>query len=326
MSCRVTTEIFIRESQEVHKSKYDYSLSVYVAAKKKVKIICPIHGIFEQTPYAHRKRGSGCKACAQQYLATLYKSSTEDFIKSANLTHEVKYDYSNVDYVNAHTEVSIICPTHGEFFQKPDVHLRGANCPKCTRHSVSELTFIKDCSLLHNYKYDYSKVRYENSQSTIKIICPVHGEYLQKACYHIQGRGCRDCGKASANPVGFINKRYLGRNQDTLEKEISKLYILEMCRDNTTVFKAGVSKNLWSRVNDLKRAGFTVRVWATFNASTYATYILEMHLHSLLKPLRYLFKDNEKFGGHTECYKMSEDLVTDLINYIISIEELECPT
>lgn len=326
MSGRITTEIFIKESQIVHNYKYDYSLSVYIVAKKKVKIICPIHGIFEQTPYSHRKRGYGCKACAQQYLATLYKRSNEDFILAANNTHKLKYDYSNVVYVNAHTKVAIVCPIHGEFLQTPDVHLRGANCPVCTRHIVTESTFVKDCSLLHKYKYEYSKVNYENSQSIINIICPIHGEYLQRASCHIQGSGCRECGKANANPVGFINGRYLDRNQDALEKEMSKLYILELCREGITVFKVGVSKNLRSRVNDLKRVGFAVKVCATFEASTYATYILEMHLHSLLKPLRYLFKVEENFGGHTECYEIDEDLVTDLICYIISIEELECPT
>ena len=56
-----TTEQFIQESKEKFGDKYDYSLVEYKNAKTKVKIICPIHGVFEQRPDAHKK--SGCKEC-----------------------------------------------------------------------------------------------------------------------------------------------------------------------------------------------------------------------------------------------------------------------
>lgn len=36
-------EQFIGKAKEVHKNKYDYSEFVYVSAKTKGKIICPIH-------------------------------------------------------------------------------------------------------------------------------------------------------------------------------------------------------------------------------------------------------------------------------------------
>lgn len=57
-----------------------------------------------------------------------------DFIGSARQKHGDKYDYSKVNYVNADTKVCIICPIHGEFWQRPINHYkRGQGCPKCSQ-------------------------------------------------------------------------------------------------------------------------------------------------------------------------------------------------
>lgn len=61
---RLTTETFIEKANTVHSNKYDYSESVYVLKKIKVKIICPIHGVFTQSPSDHLN-GSGCQECAK---------------------------------------------------------------------------------------------------------------------------------------------------------------------------------------------------------------------------------------------------------------------
>ena len=44
---KLTQEEFIKRSIIFHKNKYDYSLSNYINNYTKVKIICPIHGVFE---------------------------------------------------------------------------------------------------------------------------------------------------------------------------------------------------------------------------------------------------------------------------------------
>ena len=53
---------FVNKALSIHGNKYDYSLVVYKNAKKKVKILCPEHGVFEQTPDAHLA-GKGCYKC-----------------------------------------------------------------------------------------------------------------------------------------------------------------------------------------------------------------------------------------------------------------------
>lgn len=57
---------FIEKSKLKHGFKYDYNLVIYESCRNKVKIICPIHGEFEQTPNAHLYAGSGCEKCARE--------------------------------------------------------------------------------------------------------------------------------------------------------------------------------------------------------------------------------------------------------------------
>ena len=67
------------------------------------------------------------------------KLSTEEFIKRARDVHGDKYDYSKVEYVNSTTKVCIICPIHGEFWQRPSHHTDGRGCKKC----ATEVTATK---------------------------------------------------------------------------------------------------------------------------------------------------------------------------------------
>jgi predicted nucleic acid-binding Zn-ribbon protein len=59
------TEEFIIKSELIHKNTYNYSLVDYKTTKIKVKLICNIHGIFEQSTHNHLK-GQGCPKCGRQ--------------------------------------------------------------------------------------------------------------------------------------------------------------------------------------------------------------------------------------------------------------------
>jgi hypothetical protein len=124
------TESFIEEAKKVHGDKYDYSKVNYVNGHTKVCIICPVHGEFWQTPNNH-VRNRNCPKCGQIATHDKQALTTEQFIAKAKEVHGEKYDYSNVKYVNNHTEVCIICHEHGEFWQKPMKHLVGHGCIKC---------------------------------------------------------------------------------------------------------------------------------------------------------------------------------------------------
>jgi len=81
---RLTRDEFISKVSRIHNNKYDYSLIDYVNNKKKVKILCEEHGIFEQTPQNHIA-GRGCPGCANVKVLNI-----DDFIYT--LMFMVTYD------------------------------------------------------------------------------------------------------------------------------------------------------------------------------------------------------------------------------------------
>ena len=62
---RVTTEDFVNRAREVHGDKYNYSKVEYERNDRKVRIICPEHGEFLQTPNKHLS-GQGCPECSNR--------------------------------------------------------------------------------------------------------------------------------------------------------------------------------------------------------------------------------------------------------------------
>ena len=60
------------------------------------------------------------------------KITQEEFICRAREVHGDKYDYSKAEYINSTTKVCIICPVHGEFWQRPVSHIcTKQGCQKC---------------------------------------------------------------------------------------------------------------------------------------------------------------------------------------------------
>ena len=56
-------EEFIEKSRQSQKNECDYSISKYTGSGKKVEIICPEHGKFEQFASAHCRGIVGCRRC-----------------------------------------------------------------------------------------------------------------------------------------------------------------------------------------------------------------------------------------------------------------------
>lgn len=127
-------------------------------------------------------------------------SSTVKFVGKAVLLHNNRYDYSDVEYTSQIDKVTIICPIHGAFKQRPKHHLQGQGCPKCMYDNKRTGTqnFIKDSAIVHSNKYDYSKVEYVNTQTKVVIICPTHGVFEQIPSNHLKGYGCRKCSNGNS--------------------------------------------------------------------------------------------------------------------------------
>ncbi len=216
---KLTTEEFIAKAKEIHGDKYDYSKVEYVNANTKVCIICLEHGEFWQKPVKHLI-GHGCMECGKNKISETISLTFEKFIRKAKNVHGDKYDYSKVDleHRNENGEVCIICPIHGEFWQKPSSHLYGFGCKKCgiekrnNSQRKSTEQFIEEARKIHGDKYDYSKVEYKGAFVDVCIICKKHGEFWQTPDSHLHGHGCKFClydilkNCRRSNKDEFINK------------------------------------------------------------------------------------------------------------------------
>lgn len=201
---KLEKENFIKKSIELHKNGYDeaiydYSNVNYINNSTKVCIICHKHGEFWQLPSNHLQ-GKGCQKCARERNIMSKKTTKEEFIKKAKAKHGDKYSYLKSDYVNNLTEICIICPIHGEFWQIPKVHLKGCGCPYCGHESSSskkrkELRdFIFEANIVHQNKYDYSQIKIMNNcKIKVPIVCPNHGIFYQSFSEHLKGKGCPLC-------------------------------------------------------------------------------------------------------------------------------------
>ena len=210
---KLNTEIFITRAQKVQGEKYEYSKVNYVDAPTKINIICRLHGSFLQKPHDHL-HGQGCPKCAGTQRGT-----AEAFIAGAQKVHGNLYEYSNVNYVNDLTKVSIVCKLHGPFLQSPNSHRRGQGCPNCGKlEQARKLTkttevFIAEAQKIHNNLYGYSKAKYVHGNKKVIIICKVHGQFLQVPNDHLKGAGCPICKnskgeKLVARVLDYLNISY----------------------------------------------------------------------------------------------------------------------
>lgn len=118
---------FVENAMKTHGNLYDYSKVSYQGSLNPVSIICFTHGVFRQIPKAHLS-GQGCPSCSPYPNK---RKTTSEFIRDAVKIHGNLYDYSLVDYKNAHSSVIIICSVHGAFEQKAYCHLNGHGCRTC---------------------------------------------------------------------------------------------------------------------------------------------------------------------------------------------------
>lgn len=154
MSRKVITEEFIKRAKETHGDKYDYSLVNYQKAKTKVKIVCPVHGMFEQMPSMHLK-GQGCPKCGTEATKKQKKMSEKEFESKASESHNFKYDYSLVKFSNLHEKIKIVCPIHGLFEQEANNHLRGQGCPECSKENGKSIGCKKIEKFLHDHQLKF---------------------------------------------------------------------------------------------------------------------------------------------------------------------------
>lgn len=165
MGKKLTTNDFNIKAKSIHNDKYNYSLVEYINSKEKVKIICPIHGMFEQTPNKHLQN-KGCSECGFIQRCLKATSNTKMFISKAIIKHGYKYDYSKVIYIGKEDKVDVICEKHGVFKQTPHNHLAGHGCPICCESKGEKE--IKNILIKYNVKFN-PQHRFNNCRNILPL-------------------------------------------------------------------------------------------------------------------------------------------------------------
>lgn len=209
--CRTKVSDFIKKARSIHGDKYNYDGIEYKNSQTNIKINCPIHGDFNQTPgnHTHKTNPQGCPECGGRTNWT-----QEKFIYRAKQVHGDKYTYDNVNFNNTKGKVIITCPEHGDFPQPPNKHLKGQGCPKCAPNSKgSSKSFIRKAIEIHGDKYNYEKVKYIGNHNNVIITCSIHGDFKQTPANHTRNSNPQGCPKCSGRYPLSTNDFILRANE-----------------------------------------------------------------------------------------------------------------
>lgn len=297
----MNTGDFICKASGIHSNRYTYSNSIYINKSTPILITCSTHGDFSILPssHLHNVKPSGCPRCNGKLI------TTEDFIIRAIAIHKGYYDYSKVVYVDAKTDVDIICSKHGPFRQKPYDHLRlrkcgrkPSGCKECgfekiaAKNKDSLSSFVDKADLVHGGVYDYTNSVYVDSRSKVLILCKIHGEFLQSASHHISGSGCPSC-----VTHGYICNSYFRDNPNRKDVEAIR-YVIKMEIEDEVFYKVGITTTTLAKrfASDLHK----IEVIDIFHGTLYECFLDEQRLLGINYINKYIPR-HRLAGGNSEC-------------------------
>jgi len=207
-SQKKTTEQFVQEATAKHGGAYDYSQTEYVNSHTNVKILCPLHGLFNQSPTSHLTK-SGCPDCSKLKRLEADRQKSVDSIQK-RLLEKTSGGVQMVEetFIKINAEAAFVCEKHGKFTRVVNTALYNPNtCLECFKESdSSNIREQLDVELNLNKKLKdgitYEPFKYVGSKKTsIKFNCPAHGQWsvLYGAIVR-NGVNCPKCVHANASP------------------------------------------------------------------------------------------------------------------------------
>lgn len=192
---RYNTNSFIEKAKNIHGNKYNYDLVEYVSCLSPIKIICKIHGEFEQKPQYHLQK-NGCPKCGKISYKEKMSFTKEKIIELAEPIHKENFIWESLEYNGLYKKSFIDCSIHGRIEIKLINMIRGHGCIKCGNNQITFEEFVKEANKIHNNKYIYVKNSWQGRiTDRIEIICPIHGFFKQRGNKHTRDgkQGCPRC-------------------------------------------------------------------------------------------------------------------------------------
>jgi len=200
------------------------------------------------------------------------------------------------EYIDSFTKVIIKDKDGYEYFYYPKQlsNLKNLNIKSAVNKT---LMFCQMSSKIHNSKYNYDKVNYSKSENELVIICPVHGEFKQRADLHLQGAGCFKCG----------HENHPGGMPSILSKDPEKmiyLYYMELENSDGKFYKIGLTiKEPKIRMQSLTKL-ISKKILEVQYGKIKDLYLMEQEYKKMFKEWGCSYQPLElKGNGATECFK-----------------------
>ena len=119
----------------------------------------------------------------------------DSFIEKANSIFNGKSSYEKVNYTDYKTEVTITCPIHGDFKQRPSNHLKGHGCPLCAKNGVKP-TLEAFSARFSDKMINLLEFEYKRATDAGKCLCERCGNvWYTTPMSLMKGSGCPRCAK-----------------------------------------------------------------------------------------------------------------------------------
>ncbi|WEI20106.1 GIY-YIG nuclease family protein [Acinetobacter proteolyticus] len=205
-----------------------------------------------------------------------------------------------VEYKGKREKVSIICPIHGAFQQRADIHLRGMVCPKCsTKAKLTKEDFVRKSQEHHGDRYDYTETVYIKSTLKVKIKCHKHGYFEQRASAHLLGQWCPNCFLSPLSKTSYqklCSEKYKGN---------SNLYLVRCYSENESFLKVGIcATTVEQRFATISKLPYKFELIKKIEDRATKIWDMEKKIHKWLSKYRYTPKIG--FAGMGECYSDTE--------------------
>lgn len=198
------------------------------------------------------------------------------------------------EFINCRTKIKVLTP-YGICMTNPYSLLDGNKPTIQTAINKNEF-FANIANEKHMNRYDYSEVNYINYSTKVIIICPEHGEFLQRPNNHINGEGCPKCNLGGWD---FKLNSWLNTKNDS-----ATFYILKCYSEDEEFIKIGItSEGIKDR---FRKTGFMPYDFEIIHetTSTNKKMIWDMERKFMKKLSIFSYTPKIDFGGKTECFNI----------------------
>lgn len=209
----LTHEQFMLKVFEKYQNKYDI-LDKYVDSQSKIRIKCPIHGIFSKTPNRFLFT-LGCAKCTMDSK----KIPLKEFIDRSKAKHGDKYCYLFEKFLGLSKIHDFQCKIHNiNFKQRGQKHLVHEGCPKCKTRGINsrDINSLHELAKKQNGFLISDKYLGMNNHVKYEWKCTKEHKFKSTANNVVNGKWCPICkeskGEKSVN--NYLSKIGLKFNID----------------------------------------------------------------------------------------------------------------